>query len=229
MPSISWKAALAGVAVITLTGIAVAHAASEAETAPRLMHDMKAGMGHGMGPGMMSGGGMVMGHDSATMAQLATIHELFANHDRIRRAVTNLPDGIRTTTESDDPHIAQLLKEHVASMRQRVDAGSDPGLPIESDSLHAIFRNHDKVRTTVETTAKGVVVTQTSADRETVAFLQQHASEVSDFVAQGMVAMRTAMMKKMGGMMPAGMTMGGMRGMRHGVAGHPGTGHAPEN
>jgi len=229
MPSISGKAALA-VAIVALAGVAVAHAASGPDAEPPFMHDMAAGAGHGMGPGMgprmMSGGAMGMGHDSATMAQLAAIHELFANHDRIRRTVVNLPDGIRTTTESDDPHIAQVLKEHVASMRQRVDAGSDPGLPIESDSLHAIFRNHDKIRTTVETTAKGVVVTQTSADRETVAFLQQHASEVSDFVAQGMVAMRTAMMKKMGGMMPAGMMMGGMR---HGMPGRPGTGHAPEN
>ncbi len=136
------------------------------------------------------------------MAQLGTIHELFVNHDRIKRTVTNLPNGIRTTTESDDPRIAQLIKDHVASMGKRVATGDDPGLPIESDALHSIFRNYDKVRTTVETTDKGVVVTQTSSDPETVAALQKHASEVSDFVSEGMVAMRTAMMKKMGGMHP---------------------------
>jgi hypothetical protein len=100
-------------------------------------------------------------------------------------------------------------------MGKRVEAGNDPGLPIESDALHSIFKNYDKVQTKVETTDKGIVVTQTSTDKQTVAALQQHASEVSDFVTQGMVAMRTAMMKKMGGMMPAGMHRG-MPGMMHG-------------
>jgi len=181
----------------------------------------------GMGPGMMSGMGGMMGggpgamgmgramtgmaHDSATMAQLGVIHELFINHDRITRTVTNLPDGIRTVTESDDPRIAQLLKDHVADMGKRVDTGNDPGLPIESDALRSIFKNHDKIQTKVEITDKGIVVAQTSTDPETVAALQQHASEVTDFVKDGMIAMRTAMMKNMGGMMFRGMH-GGMMG-----------------
>jgi len=209
MSSTSWKAVIAGVVIITGAGvgIAIAHAASD--HVPPFMHHRGAGIGPGMmGPDMMGMGAMGMAPDDATMAQLRTIHELFLNHDRITRTVTNLPDGIRTTTESADPRIAQLIKEHVASMGTRVATGDDPGLPIESDSLHSIFRNYDKVRTTVKETDKGVVVTQTSNDRETVAALQQHASEVSDFVTEGMVAMRTAMMKKMGGMMPAGMHPG---------------------
>jgi hypothetical protein len=54
---------------------------------PPFMHGgMGQMMGHRMGAGMMS-----MGHDSATMEQLGVIHELIANHDRIRRTVTNLP------------------------------------------------------------------------------------------------------------------------------------------
>jgi hypothetical protein len=160
---------------------------------------------------MMHMGAMGGSHDTAMMAELGTIHELFMNHDRIKREVTNLPDGIQTTTESDDPHVTRLLKEHVASMEQRVASGDDPGLPIESDALHSIFRNYDKIQTKTETTEKGVVVTQTSTDKATVAALQQHASEVSDFVKEGMVAMRTAMMKKMGSRMPAA-THGGMSG-----------------
>jgi hypothetical protein len=154
---------------------------------------------NGMGPGMMARG------DDATMAQMGDIHELFLNHDRITRTVTNLPDGIRTVTESADPRIAQLLKDHVASMRQRVDRGDDPGLPIESEALHSIFENYEKIQTTVEPTPTGIVVTQTSRDQATVAALQQHASEVSDFVKDGMAAMHTAMMKKMSGTMPHGM------------------------
>ena len=57
--------------------------------------DMRGQMGPGMmgmGPGMMGG--------NATMDERSGIHDLFSNHDRIRRTVTNLPDGIRTVTES---------------------------------------------------------------------------------------------------------------------------------
>ena len=157
-----------------------------------------------MGPGMMG-----MNHDSATMAQMGVIHELIANHDRVKRTVTNLPDGIRTVTESDDPRIAELIKTHVATMGERVSAGSDPGLPIESPALHSIFRDKDKIRTTYETTAKGIIVVQTSTDPSTVAALQQHASEVSDLVKGGMAAMHESMMKN-GGMMHGPM-MGGAR------------------
>ena len=104
------------------------------------------------------------------------------------------------------------LKDHVASMRQRVDRGDDPGLPIESEALHSIFQNYEKIHTTVETTSTGIVVTQTSRDQATVAALQQHASEVPDFVKDGMAAMHRAMMKKMSGTMPHpmhGAMMGG--------------------
>ena len=150
------------------------------------------GMGAMMGPGMGAGPGIMgMAHDSATMAQLRVIHLLFVNHDRIRRTVTNLPDGIRTITELDDPAIAQLLKTHVPDMLKRVGAGDDPGLPIESEALHAIFRDKDKIRTTVETTANGVIVVQTSDDPKTVAALQEHAAQVTDFAEQGMAALRT--------------------------------------
>jgi len=91
-------------------------------------------------------------------------------------------------------------------MDQRVSAGNDPGLPMESPALHSIFRNADKVQTSIQTTTNGVIVVQTSTDPETVAALQEHASEVSDLVKGGMAAMRAAMMKN---------------GMRHGMMGNP--------
>jgi|SRR5665213_2176860 len=175
-------------------------------------------MRHGMG-GMMGSGMIGMAHDSATMAQLRVIHLLFANHDRIKRTVTNLPNGIRTVTESDDPEIAQLLKTHVADMMKRVDAGNDPGLSIESDALHAIFRDKDKVHTSVEATAKGAVVVQTSDDPKTVAALQEHAAQVTDFAEEGMAALHTAMMKNFGGAMRGRMVGPGMMSGMHGMMG----------
>jgi hypothetical protein len=162
-------------------------------------------MMNGMGPGMMG-----RSHDAATLAEMGDIHELFINHDRITRTVRNLPNGIRTVTESADPRIAQLIKEHVASSNKQVESGKDPGLPMESAALHAIFEHYDKIRTTVEITATGVIVTQTSSDPRAVAALQQHASEVTDFVKDGMAAMRAAMMKNGRGMMQHSGMMGSM-------------------
>lgn len=154
-------------------------------------------------------GGRALAHSACTAWVL--------NHDRITRTVTNLPNGIRTVTESDDPELAGLIKKHVADMGKRVGAGDDPGLPIESDNLHAIFRDKDKLHTTYETTAKGIIVVQTSDDPKTVAALQAHAGEVTDLVQGGMEALHTAMMKNHGGMMHGGMMHGPMmmRGMMH--------------
>ena len=146
------------------------------------------------------------------MSQLQVIHTMLVNHDRITRTVTNLPNGIRTVTESDDSALAAQIKQHVADMGKRVGAGDDPGLPIESENLHAIFRDKDKIHTSYETTAKGIVVVQTSDDAKTVAALQSHAAEVTDLVKGGMAALQTAMMKNHGGGMMHGpmMHQGGM-------------------
>lgn len=196
------------------------NASSEAagDFGPRFMHRgmmgpamMRGGMGHMMGPDMMG-----MAGDSATMKQLRVIHTLFINHKLIKRTVTNLPNGIRTVTQSDDPQVAALLKAHVGDMIKRVGAGDDPGLPIESDALHSIFRDKAKIRTSVEATATGAVVVQTSDDPKVVAELQEHAAQVTDFAQEGMAAIHTAMMKKFEGSMSGGMTSPGLtHGMMH--------------
>ena len=157
-------------------------------------------MGMGMmGMEMMGRGMMGRGHGSATMAERGEIHEMFMSHDRIKRTVTNLPDGIRTVTGSDDPELAAVIVSHVAGMIERVKDGRDPKLPIQSPTLEIVFRNKDKIRTTVEATANGVAVVQVSSDPETVAALQKHAAEVSDLVKRGMIAAHEGMMKR-GGM-----------------------------
>ena len=138
---------------------------------------------------------MGMAHDSATSAQMQLIHELIVNHERISRTVTNLPHGIRTVTTSDDPRLARLIKEHVVTMDRRVRRADDPQLPMESQALHAIFRDQDRIITTIDTTATGVIVIQTSADSATVVALQKHAAEVTDLVKRGMQAMHEAMMR----------------------------------
>jgi hypothetical protein len=155
------------------------------------------------------------GHDAGAVAQMRDIHELFANHDRMTRTVTNLADGIRTVTESNDPQVATLISDHVAASRKQVDTGIDPGLPIESPALRAIYANYAKIVTTVEATEKGVVVVQTSTDAQVVAALQQHAAEVTAFIKDGMAAMHRAMMKN-AGTIQRGMHGGAMETAPHG-------------
>ena len=180
------------------------------------MHDKMGGGMHGpmgqgmrgqMGPGIMGMGGGMMGMHggSATMGERRDIHGLLFDHDRIKRTVTNLPDGIRTVTESDDAEVAATIKRHVAEMGKRVEEGRDPGLPIESPALHSIFRDKDKIKTAYETTEKGITVVQTSTDASTVKALQDHAAEVTDLAQRGMVAAHEAMMKNGGGLMERGM------------------------
>ena len=179
----------AAVAIVALTGTYV-----------RAQHGHGFGQGRmGMGLGMMSGAGM--GHGSATSAEHGEIRDLFMLHDRIKRTVINLPDGIKTVTESDDPELAKVIISHVIGMGERVKEGRDPGLPIESPALHSIFRDKDKIKSTYETTEKGVIVVQTSSDPQTIAALQQHATEVSDLAQRGMPAAHEAMMKNAGGML----------------------------
>lgn len=203
-------------ATVLVGGWALAQSAGHG---PRGMHGMGMGMkgqmGQGMrggvGPGIMGMGGGMMGMHggTATMGERRDIHGLLFNHDRIQRTVTNLPDGIRTITESDDPEIAATIKRHVAEMGKRVEEGRDPGLPIESPALHSIFRHKDKIKTAYETTEKGIIVVQTSADASAVKALQDHAAEVTDLAQRGMVAAHEAMMKNGGGMMGRGMHMRG--------------------
>lgn len=174
---------------------------------PGMNGQMGPGMRGQMGPGMMGMGLGMMG-GSATMEERRDLHDLFFNHDRIQRKVTNLPDGIRTVTESDDPRLAETIKKHVAEMGKRVEEGRDPGLPIETPALHAIFRHKDKIKTAYEVTEKGIIVVQTSTDATAVKALQDHAAEVTDLAKRGMVAAHEAMMKN-GGMMGRGMHMRG--------------------
>jgi len=214
---------IGGIAAATLLvgGWALAQSAGHAGGfGPPFMQGQGPG---GMGPGGMMGMGpgmMGMNGGSATPAEHGNIRELFFNHDRIKRTVTNLPDGIRTVTESDDPEVAATIKKHVAEMGKRVEEGRDPGLPIETPALHAIFRNKDMIKTAYETTEKGIVVVQTSTDATTVKAIQDHAAEVTDLAQRGMVAAHEAMMKNGGGMMGGGTSGGGMMGgggpMNHG-------------
>ena len=195
------------VAVVLSLGLGAAVAAALAHPGgmgPGMMQGMgPGGMGpgmmRGMGPGGMAGGPMAAGvqHDEAFQADMGLVHDMLTNHEGIKRSVTNLPNGIRTVTESADPKVAQTIKAHVASMEQRLKDGRVFNL--FSPTIPVLFENKDKIKTTVETTETGSVLVQTSDDPKVVAALQAHAVEVSELARDGMAAMmRSARANMMG-------------------------------
>jgi hypothetical protein len=182
------------VAVVVSLGLGAAVAAALAHPG-----GMGPGMMQGMGPGGMGGGPMAadVQHDEAFRADMGLVHDMLTNHEGIKRSVTNLPNGIRTVTESDDPKVAQTIKAHVASMEQRLKDGRVFNL--FSPTIPVLFENKDKIKTTVEATETGAVLVQTSDDPKVVAALQAHAMEVSELARDGMAAMmRSARASMMG-------------------------------
>lgn len=161
--------------------------------------------GHGMG-GAHGHGPHGGGHDMATMPGLrgldatpeesAELAVMFRNFQRISREVTNLPDGIRTVTFSEDPELMSVVTSHVTGMIARVEEGRDPQVFIQSPTLDILFERRDRIETEIETTEAGVVVTQTSDDPEVAAALQTHAAEVTAMVDRGMAAVHEAMMRR---------------------------------
>ena len=112
---------------------------------------------------------------------------LLRNHDRIRREVTKLPDGVETVTESDDPAVAASIRRHVAAMARRLKEGR----PIHArDPLFAeIFRHAGAIVIVEEPTENGIRVRETSKDAHVATLIRAHAEVVSAFVARGMAEM----------------------------------------
>lgn len=148
-----------------------------------------AGAGHGQGQGQGGGHGhgQGMGHgmrnDPAHAADMDVFHFLLDNGSKIRRTVTERPDGVETLTESDDPAVAEKIKAHVDSMYTRVENRR----PIhQRDPLfREVFAHADKIVMAKEPTAKGVKVVETSADPYVAKLIKAHAEVVSKFIANG--------------------------------------------
>jgi hypothetical protein len=80
-------------------------------------------------------------------------------------------------------------------MSQRLKDGRE--FNIFSPTLPVLFENRDKIKSVVEVTEKGSIVTRTSTDAKVVAALQGHAAEVTELANEGPVAMMRGMMSRM--------------------------------
>ncbi len=146
----------------------------------------------GHGGGMMGGHGGMMGGQGGMMGggmqDMRAIHALLSEHQKIKRSVKDIPNGIESVTTSDDPEVAKLIREHVWEMKARIEEGR----PIhQMDPLfREIFANHHHIHMEIAEIPGGARVTETADTANVVPLVRQHARRaVSEFVAQGMPRM----------------------------------------
>ena len=133
---------------------------------------------------------------NATGEESAELAAMFRSFETITREVINLPNGIRTATRSSDEDVMNLLVSHVLGMIRRVEEGDDPQIEIQSPTLDILFVQGKEIKTDIDVTDEGIVVTQTSDNPELVAALQKHAIEVSAMADHGMEAVHKMMMQR---------------------------------
>ncbi|MEJ2020767.1 MAG: hypothetical protein P8X43_01685, partial [Maritimibacter sp.] len=110
-------------------------------------------------------------------------HALLRQHDKITRSVEMLPNGISALTESDDPEIAALIREHAHEMHDRLREGF--GLRHWDAAFTEIFAQADKVQMRISDTDKGVRIEEVSDDANVVLLIQAHGTVVTSFVEGG--------------------------------------------
>jgi len=129
-----------------------------------------------------------------TEAEVNDLKTIFKNHKEIKRTVTNLDNGIKTETYSDNEEIRAAIINHVTLMVTRIQENRNPKVLIQSPTLDKLFNNFDKIETSIKLTETGIAVIQTSEDLKVVKLLQTHASEINDMVEKGMRAIHERMM-----------------------------------
>ena len=130
-----------------------------------------------------------------TELEVDDLKNIFINHKKIERNVTNIPNGIKTVTLSTNPEVRQSIVNHVSMMVTRMQENKNPEVIIQSPTLTELFKHYDKIETEIELTDTGVQIIQTSQDPEVVSLLQKHAAEISDMVERGMQAVHDRMMR----------------------------------
>ena len=192
--------AIAATAHFTGVGPAVAQMTGHGNGMHRAMHSGSHGGGmHGMHGANYDDPDFIMpglrGAD-ATEEESRELVTMFRNFESIDRTVENLPNGIRTVTYSSDPDVMDVLASHVTGMIARVEEGRDPQVFAQSPTLDILFERTGAITTEIDLTDEGIVVIQTSEDKEVVAALQTHAAEVTDLANRGMIALHESMMRR---------------------------------
>lgn len=112
--------------------------------------------------------------------------ELLNAHESLLRTVTHTENGIEAVTESLDPALVAKLIDHTESMKVRIESGAQ--VRIWDEVFVDLFDKHANITIDVSVTERGVRISESASDPETVALLRSHAMGVSDFVREGFEA-----------------------------------------
>lgn len=129
---------------------------------------------HGQGQG---------GHRGMPEESRSVIHDLFAQHKKVTRAVKLTPQGYTAETTSSDPAVVSQLQKHVKQMKARLNSG----LGVRQwDPAFREFREHyDDLKIQIQNIQNGVAVNVTGSTPEAIAAARNHASVISQFVKNG--------------------------------------------
>ncbi len=140
------------------------------------------GRGQGFGRGGR-GRGPGHGRDEKFAEDHNVFFFLLEHGEDITRSVKNLPNGIETVTESDNPEVAAKIQEHVAAMYERIE-NVNP-IHMRDPLFRELFANAKKIKMEMKDTENGVRVVETSDDTYVAKLLQEHAKVVSLFIKNG--------------------------------------------
>lgn len=113
----------------------------------------------------------------------SNIHELFNKHGKVTRTVTETPKGYVSVTETDDPALRKVLREHIHQMEDRLKSGL--GVRMWDPAFQEYRAQLEDISLKITPTDKGVRVEATGATEQAIQAARVHAQVVSAFVANG--------------------------------------------
>lgn len=131
-----------------------------------------------------------------TEQEVSVLKEIFRSYEGISRSVTNVQNGIVTTTEAENESLREAIVSYVSMMVTRLQEGRNPEIIIQSPTLDALFGVYDEFNTVVEMTELGVKIIQTPSNPKVVRLLQTHPAEVNDMANRVMEAVHERMADK---------------------------------
>lgn len=133
--------------------------------------------------GAQRGRGRMGSQGGEHQRDMVLIHFLIDNRDAITRTVTELTDGVETVTESSNPELSIKIREHVAAMTRRLEAGSP--IHMRDPLFREIFAHARDMTVHQEPTGRGIRVVETSADPYVARLIKAHADVVTRFIQNG--------------------------------------------
>ena len=82
-----------------------------------------------------------------TEQEVSDLRQIFRSHKGIRRDVSNISNGIITTTEAEDETLREAIISHVSMMVTRLQEGKNPEVIIQSPTLDELFEVYDEIDT----------------------------------------------------------------------------------